>query len=186
MEKPHALYISLTDLNEDLIQNILSGSPRLETFTLDNCYSFKHLDITSKSVKKLVISGNTHFGYGLAILKAPNILTLNIQGSLMLREIVLLDLSSLVEAHLDYTDDDYGFENKEYEEDRLNACIYRRRHVKELTLGVMCSEVLSRLEAEGFIAPSNIKRVVDDGPEEIPTNHYHPKILHDQYSIATD
>nr|GEX01389.1 hypothetical protein [Tanacetum cinerariifolium] len=83
----------------------------------------------------------------------------------MLQEIVLLDLSSLVEAHLDYTDDDYGIGDKEYKEDMLNAYIYRLRHVNELKLGLMCSEVLSHLEAKGFVDPSNIKRVVDDGPE---------------------
>nr|GEV43617.1 hypothetical protein [Tanacetum cinerariifolium] len=166
-----SLYISLTDLNEDLIQNILSGSPLLETFTLDNCYGFKHLDITSKSVKKLVITRDTYFGYGLSILKAPNILSLKIQGSLILWKIALLDLSSLVEAHLDYTDDDDGIDNGEVEEHMLEACIQSLVHVKELKLGLMCSEVLSRLEAKvkvdngdkGWHETGNIWRIDDNG-----------------------
>lgn len=166
-----SLYISMTDLNEDLIQNILSGSPRLETFTLDNCYGFCNLDITSKSVKNFVISGDTspdgQDQDGHAYVKAPNILSLKILGSLMLCVIWLDDLSSLVEAHFDYSDDDYGIWDEEEEEERLGIRIDELRHVKELTLGVMCSEVLSRMEAKGYIAPSNIKRVVDDdGPED--------------------
>lgn len=53
----NSLYIQCGTLDEDLIENILSGSPVLETLVLDNCYGYSRLDITSKSVKNLVISG---------------------------------------------------------------------------------------------------------------------------------
>ncbi|GKA41522.1 F-box/LRR-repeat protein 25-like protein [Tanacetum coccineum] len=50
-----SLSISRGKLNEVVIQNILSGSPRLETFEWVICYGFTRLDINSKSVKKLVL-----------------------------------------------------------------------------------------------------------------------------------
>ncbi|KAL7591879.1 hypothetical protein Lser_V15G31892 [Lactuca serriola] len=38
-------------LDEDLIENILSGSPVLETLELDDCYGFRRLNITSRVLK---------------------------------------------------------------------------------------------------------------------------------------
>ncbi|CAI9292821.1 unnamed protein product [Lactuca saligna] len=45
----------------------------------------------------------------------------------------------------------------EAEEEMLEGFIMNLRHVKELKIGVLCSKVLSRLVAKGFILPSNIK-----------------------------
>ncbi|XP_023756398.1 F-box protein At5g03100 [Lactuca sativa] len=50
------LCISYGSLDEELIENILSGSPVLETLELDLCYGYRRLNITSKSLKNLVIS----------------------------------------------------------------------------------------------------------------------------------
>ncbi|GKC74772.1 F-box protein-like protein [Tanacetum coccineum] len=44
-------------LNENLIKNILSGSPVLENLKLKDSTGFVWIDITSKSVKNLVIFG---------------------------------------------------------------------------------------------------------------------------------
>ncbi|GKE70957.1 hypothetical protein Tco_1529029, partial [Tanacetum coccineum] len=44
-------------LDEDMIEKILSGSPCLESLELDLCYGYRRIDVTSKSVKKLVFSG---------------------------------------------------------------------------------------------------------------------------------
>nr|GEZ50935.1 hypothetical protein [Tanacetum cinerariifolium] len=49
--------ISRAKLDHDLIQNILSGSPLLETFKLKFCHGFTRLDISSKSIKNLMFSG---------------------------------------------------------------------------------------------------------------------------------
>nr|GEX09666.1 hypothetical protein [Tanacetum cinerariifolium] len=56
--KLKCLSISFEILDEDLIQNILSGSPLLETLSLENCEGLRRLDITSKSVQNLVLSSN--------------------------------------------------------------------------------------------------------------------------------
>ncbi|GKC48537.1 F-box/LRR-repeat protein 25-like protein [Tanacetum coccineum] len=52
-----SLSVSRAKLDNNLIQNILSGSPLLETFKLEICYGFTRLDIPSKSFKNLVFSG---------------------------------------------------------------------------------------------------------------------------------
>nr|GEW96478.1 F-box protein At5g03100-like [Tanacetum cinerariifolium] len=45
------------ELDEESIQNILSGSPLLETLEFNECFGFRRIYITSKSVKNLVFYG---------------------------------------------------------------------------------------------------------------------------------
>ncbi|CAH1448568.1 unnamed protein product [Lactuca virosa] len=153
-----SLCICFAYLDEDLIENILSGSPVLETLVLRYCHGYRHLDITSKSVKNLVFHGYNMLPDALSNIieiNAPNILSLTIQGNLMSWKLLLVNVSSLVEANLDYT------KIRQYkithEEEMLKGFIVKLRHVKELKIGVLCSEVLSCLEAKGFIFPSNMK-----------------------------
>ncbi|GJR17654.1 F-box/LRR-repeat protein 25-like protein [Tanacetum coccineum] len=121
------LFISDADLSEDLIHNILSGCPLLETLQLLDCYGYERIDITSKSVK--------HFEYN-----------------------GYMYVSSLVKAHLDYIKKGYDEPTrKEGKEDMLKAFIQSLGHVKELKIGTACASALSRLEAKGFISPSNLK-----------------------------
>lgn len=143
------LYISKVKLDECLIENILTRSPVLETLELDYCFGYKQLDISSKSVKNLVFSGywvyedesgdvSTH----VIEINAPNILTLTIQGDLLLWKLLLLDVSSLVEANLDYVK--YGhFEttSNDAQEEILNGFMQSLRHVKELKIGKLCLKV---------------------------------------------
>ncbi|KAL4563327.1 hypothetical protein LXL04_027368 [Taraxacum kok-saghyz] len=158
-------YIDHTNLDEDMIENILSGSPVLETLVLDSCYGFKLIDITSKSVKNLVFTGYpkcqvTHDEVGEIIkINAPNILSLSIQEDLVLWKLLLLDVSSLIKVYLDYYTLDRYFDPtpKEAEEEMLKGFILKTRHVKELEIGSYCYKVVSRLEAKGFEFPSNVK-----------------------------
>ncbi|XP_076944914.1 F-box/LRR-repeat protein 25-like [Bidens hawaiensis] len=159
-----SLCITCRNLDEDLIENILSGSPVLETLLLVGCYGYRRLDITSKSVKKLVLSGYMPPDDGCDDLEdvieinAPNVLSLKIQDDLLLWNLFLLDVSSLVEAELDYSHGGYyEMTPEEAEEEMLKRFIHNLRHVKELKIWVFCFEVLSRLEAKGFIFPSNLK-----------------------------
>ena len=45
------------------------------------------------------------------LVNAPNIILLTIEGSLQLSQLMLLDVTSLVEANLDYTKDVYCTRN---------------------------------------------------------------------------
>ncbi|XP_023740814.1 F-box/LRR-repeat protein 25 isoform X1 [Lactuca sativa] len=101
-----SLCISSGKLNEDLIENILSGSPVLETLELKFCNGFRRINITSKSVKKLVLSGymDSHnpFDAHTIEINAPNILSLTIEGNLWLWNLLLLNVSSLAKVSLNY------------------------------------------------------------------------------------
>ncbi|KAL4563315.1 hypothetical protein LXL04_027355 [Taraxacum kok-saghyz] len=150
-------------LNEDLIENILSGCPLSKTLELDACYGYKRLEITSKSVENLVFSGyiDPEHGYNLddiIEINAPNILSLTIRNPLMLWKLLLVNVSSLLKANLDYYK--IGINEgtrKEAEEEMLKGFILSLLHVTELKIGSFCSKVVSRLEAKGFVFPSNIK-----------------------------
>ncbi|XP_071721064.1 F-box protein At5g03100-like isoform X2 [Rutidosis leptorrhynchoides] len=155
-------------INEDLIENIQRGSPLLETLELEDCSGYKRLDITSKSVKNLIFNGyldvEDEDNYTNVIeVNAPNILSLTICGELLLGKLVLLNVASLVNAHLDYSKDMvYNIEN----EHMLQELILSLQHIKELKIGMTCFKSFFRLEAAGFTFPSNLK--VLDSLEAIP------------------
>lgn len=157
-----SLCISYGKLDEDLIQNIFSGSPVLETLELNYCYGFRRLEISSHSVKNLVFSGyrppyytGIRNGKKSIEINAPNVLSLTIRNNLTLLKLSLLSVSSLVKAHLDYIsvykNEHYvyacGLDEEDYiselteEEDMLKGFVLNLRHVKELKLGFACLEV---------------------------------------------
>ncbi|KAI3710146.1 hypothetical protein L2E82_39920 [Cichorium intybus] len=154
------LCMSTMKTDEDLIENILSGSPLLETLVLDRCYGYRLIGITSKSVKKFVLSGYSdpedEFDLDNIIeINAPNILSLTIDGTLLLWKVLLVNVSSLIEAELDY--EKLGYFETMRKESLLKGFILNLRHVKELRIGGFCSKVVSHLKANGFVFPSNIK-----------------------------
>ncbi|GJZ38482.1 ribonuclease H-like domain-containing protein [Tanacetum coccineum] len=124
-------------LDEDMIPNILSGSPCLESLKLKDCYGYRRIDVTSKSVKKLVFSRYfskyfSHDNIDCIKINAPYISSLTIKRSLILWELVLLDVSSLVEA-------------KRYvifEEEVFRGLLKSLGHVKHITFGNHCSETV--------------------------------------------
>ncbi|XP_023740836.1 F-box/LRR-repeat protein 25 [Lactuca sativa] len=157
-----SLCISFGKLNEDLIENILSGSPLLETLELKFCYGFRKMDITSKSVKKLVLSGyldvDNAIDAHIIEINAPYVLSLTIEGNLWLWKLLLLNVSSLVEVYLNYDIlFTWDMTREETEDEMFKGFILKLRHVKELKIGVFCSLVLSRLQTKGFIFPPNMK-----------------------------
>ncbi|XP_071717915.1 putative F-box/LRR-repeat protein At3g18150 [Rutidosis leptorrhynchoides] len=145
-------------IDEDLIENIQRGSPMLETLELENCSGFMLLNITSKSVKNLIFSGYVDVDdVDIIEINAPNILSLKICGQLLLWKLVLLNVASLVNAHLDYSLDMDDDDNIEQEQMMLKQLILSLQHIKELKIGMTCFTTFFRLEAEGFEFPSNLK-----------------------------
>ncbi|GJZ04246.1 ribonuclease H-like domain-containing protein [Tanacetum coccineum] len=57
-ERLECLCLYSVTLDDDMIEKILSGSPCLESLELIDCYGYTWIDVTSKSVKKLVFSNN--------------------------------------------------------------------------------------------------------------------------------
>ncbi|GKA56571.1 F-box protein-like protein [Tanacetum coccineum] len=140
--------LSLLDgnLEEHMFQNVLSGSPLLESLRLHNCYGFKRIDITSKSVKSFVFYGYMSPGEDLddiIEINAPHIVSLEIKGVCYLSKLSLLNVSSLVQAHLDYTNGEFDETPiYEYEVEMLEGFILSLRHVKELIIGDILIEIV--------------------------------------------
>ncbi|GKD05297.1 hypothetical protein Tco_1180271 [Tanacetum coccineum] len=109
---------------------------------LTYCYGFKRLDITSNSVKNLVFRGYANyedeFGNDAYIIKinAPYLLSLAIQKHLFLWKLILLNVSSLVKANLDY-----DMSEQEAEEEEVHKeFILSLRNVKDLIIGDSCEK----------------------------------------------
>ncbi|GKE17944.1 hypothetical protein Tco_1425521 [Tanacetum coccineum] len=124
---------------------------------LPSGYHYSQIDISSKSVKKLVLEGcltDISF-YGAIEINAPNILSLTIRGSLNPRKYLLQNVSSLVEAELDYEISGFCFgTRKETEEYILIEFILKLCDVNRLTIRNQCLKALFRLEAKGLYFPS--------------------------------
>ncbi|GJR90439.1 F-box/LRR-repeat protein 25-like protein [Tanacetum coccineum] len=158
-DKLKCLSISGGKLDEDIIENILSGSPVLESLVLHNCYGFERIDVTSTSVKNLEFSTYDYHAVTIKI-NAPYILSLTIKDALDLKKLLLLNVSSLVKAELS---DDYEKPREDIEdEELLKGLLHSLVHVKHIKLGYSYLEVLSRLKAKGF----QFFRVRADGDED--------------------
>ncbi|KAH7513243.1 hypothetical protein FEM48_Zijuj12G0176500 [Ziziphus jujuba var. spinosa] len=158
-----SLSIKNTKVSDDVMQKVLSGSPALEVLEIRRCAGINRLDITSASVRKLVIEDywiwnkdDISFIYPsseiLEIL-APNIKVLELLGHFGTK-CQLVDVSSLVSAHI-------GFElnkrlvavpdstraAKYYKESQnmLRELLSSVRFVKELTLGAWCFQIITKL-----------------------------------------
>lgn len=93
------------------------------------------------SLKKLVIWVYRHLGYDseeyddeLRIF-APNVLSLEIKGRLRIKKILVVMMSSLVDAKLDYNQHEYIKDDFEVNRDVLTGFLTRLKHVEHLTWG---------------------------------------------------
>nr|GFA16208.1 hypothetical protein [Tanacetum cinerariifolium] len=141
-----SLSITYGRLHEDLIQNILSGSPLLETLVLEDCCGFERLDITNKCDKNLVISGELDGdNVDSIIINAPYILSLTIEDHVSLMKPLLLNVSSVIQVELDYSIKRHFqlkemYKDQEMNEELLKRFILSLSHVKELKIGKLCSK----------------------------------------------
>ncbi|GKE02677.1 ribonuclease H-like domain-containing protein, partial [Tanacetum coccineum] len=127
-------------LDEDSMRKILFGSPCLETL--------ERIDVTSNSVKNLVFSGYgcVWAGYIATLeIDAPYILSLTIKGTLDLEKILLLNISSLVKAELDFVSsndfvEELGRSLEDIEDELLQGLLRNLGHVNEITLRNKCLE----------------------------------------------
>lgn len=136
-ENLKTLHIEQAELDQHLIQKFLSGSPLLETLELGSCYGFERIDVTNKSVKNLSLIGDLD---GVVEINAPYILSLAFKGQLVLQKGVLLNVSSGINAELDYSK--YPRDKpKEMQEEMLQGLILSLGHVKEVKIGKNCLKV---------------------------------------------
>nr|GEZ07070.1 hypothetical protein [Tanacetum cinerariifolium] len=109
-----------------MIEKILSGSPCLKSLELDRCYGYRQIDVTSKSVKKLVL-----FEYYCGVETKE-------------------DIIDCIKINAPYIS---SLTNKRYEEfvifaeEIFGGLLESLGHVENITFGDHCSELLSRLKA---------------------------------------
>ncbi|GJY24387.1 F-box protein-like protein, partial [Tanacetum coccineum] len=136
--------ITFGRFDDDLFRSIISGSPVLETLVLDSCYGFEVLDISNDSVKNFVICGYSSEMDTLRI-NAPHIESLTIKGDFDSKAILLLNMSSIIQAQLDYSNTKVFYIMEMHEHHQMNEELFKRlilslSHVKELKVGKSCLE----------------------------------------------
>jgi len=136
------LMLSHLEFEEELISNVVSGSPILKTLIFQSCLG-SSINIRSNSVKELILDGCLHQQYGNYVeINAPNISSLIIIGQLWVSYIILRDVSSLEKAVLNY--EIYRFCDKirkKNEEEVLSGFMVDLKHIKELKVGCCCYPV---------------------------------------------
>ncbi|GKA83438.1 thiamine thiazole synthase, chloroplastic-like protein [Tanacetum coccineum] len=156
-ERLECLCLYYVTLDEDMIEKILSGSPCLESLELIDCDGYTRIDVTSKSVKKLVFS--KHYSDDDALfeevyidhvtINAPYVSLLTIIGEFAFK-LVLLDVSSLIKAELDYSIDTGMFVINH--EEILRGLLESLDHVKDVIINDFWWEIYSHLKARGDIS----------------------------------
>ncbi|KAF7119390.1 hypothetical protein RHSIM_Rhsim13G0171800 [Rhododendron simsii] len=138
------LSIGHANLSEDVIQKILAGSPVLEILELYRCLGFTRLHVNNASVKKLKLRHVwVEDPSGLEI-SASQLHSLEVSGRLYDRICRLGNVSSLVDANLNfherihgpYSDDDF-----ERYSNMLRGLLQSLVHVKKMTLGTWALQV---------------------------------------------
>ncbi|GKC61462.1 hypothetical protein Tco_1089060, partial [Tanacetum coccineum] len=139
-------------LDEDMIEKILSGSPCLESLELKNCHGYRRIDVTSRSVKKLVFSNYYYWNEEDYIdciqINAPYISLLTIKGEFEV-ELGLLDVSSLIKVELDYSIVPWMSDDITHGE-MLRGLLESLDHVKDVIINDLL--FYSHLKARGYIS----------------------------------
>ena len=136
---------SYPELNDSLIESILSGTPALESLELRECRGFSRLNITSASLKKLVINS-----WDVLQISAPKVESLSILGSTHEKK-MSLNLPSLHFGTLNFelrvVEGDEDFKNSNRVSGRLMTNLLKTlNRVEELTLGNWCIQVCAALK----------------------------------------
>ncbi|KAG5516762.1 hypothetical protein RHGRI_037486 [Rhododendron griersonianum] len=149
------LTIGYAKLSEDVIQKILAGSPVLEILELYYFYGFNSLRVSNASVKKLILRDVWEHeeqeveeeyqidGYHSVIeISAPHLHLLEISGSLGDKIYRLGNVSSLVDAILNFHKRIDSDDSNDYERysNMLGGLLQSLLHVKKMTLGTWAIE----------------------------------------------
>ncbi|KAF2303443.1 hypothetical protein GH714_018390 [Hevea brasiliensis] len=159
------LHIGHAKFTDEVMKNILSGSPLLESLKLKYCHGIHRLDIASKRMKKLVIYHILDLTGGqddsaLEIF-SPHLEKLKILGSWGKTKCKLMNVSSLVSAVLDFQLDNYERVSSDFYEKYRNVIkelLEKIQHAKQLKIGTWCTEVLSILEVKAMASPLSTRK----------------------------
>ncbi|XVF25897.1 hypothetical protein REPUB_Repub13aG0253600 [Reevesia pubescens] len=150
------LSINYSRLNDEAIENILSGSPNLQKLRLHNCEGLNR--ISSRSLEVLAING-IYDPYekheSVTEISCPNLQSLSLLGFMYRRTYRLMHVSSLSKANLSFV---MTIDKKDKYDCRKHRCILRELleklcQVEELTVGTWCLQVLTIWEIKGISSP---------------------------------
>ncbi|XP_065859781.1 putative F-box/LRR-repeat protein At3g18150, partial [Euphorbia lathyris] len=137
------------------IENVLSGSPSLESMELIECDVFEQLVIDSNSLKKLVL---VEIQTDAIVISCPNLGELYL-CSLFIERIKLINIPSSICATFDF-----NCYNEIYNENTVRMILEQLGHVKDLNLGRCLIKILSTLEMRSVCSTSiNVKCLTFDG-----------------------
>ncbi|XP_074269965.1 putative F-box protein At1g49610 isoform X2 [Silene latifolia] len=165
------LSITQTRLNEVLISRILSGCSVLETLELRKCTGFDKLMINSGSLRVLRIVGEQHPNYVIEKgvdyvleISGPNLVSLEVSGSLFRTKLRLMDLGSLVNAVMSFTIiSKRSYESRSLwfaarDEEIAREVLESLCLVKVVTIGGIIIKALSMREAYNLSSPWSPRR----------------------------
>ncbi|XP_022715986.1 F-box protein At5g03100-like isoform X3 [Durio zibethinus] len=150
------LSVNYSRLNNEAIENIVSGSPNLQKLKLHNCEGINR--ISSRSLEVLVINA-IYDPYekheSVTEISCPNLQSLSLLGFLYRRTYRLMHVSSLSKANLSFvmTIDKKDKYDCTKHRDILRELLEKLCHVEKLTMGTWCLQVLSIWEIKGISSP---------------------------------
>ncbi|KAK2977117.1 hypothetical protein RJ640_017641, partial [Escallonia rubra] len=158
------LSVENAHLPGDAICKVSSGCPALETLVLRSCIIMNGIEFDSKSLDKLVITGYDFRSSGdksFLEISAPSVRSLEITGRWEKKRVRLVNMSSLVSVKLDFVQTTEEFVEDTYDDykeqrEMMFDLLASVRHVKSLTLGSWCIQVLSILEVKGVSLPRSL------------------------------
>ncbi|KAL2932063.1 hypothetical protein RDABS01_037473 [Bienertia sinuspersici] len=168
------LSISRTKLSEGLISRVLCGCPVLETLELKEWSGFDKLKIDSGSLRVLRIIEEQvpnyvieHHDNCLMEISGPNLVSLEVSGSLWRTKLRLSDVGCLINATMDFEIKPqaqlFGGDLKlswleTRDQDIIREVLESLSFVKTLTVGGWCIKALSSCEAYNLSSPRSERR----------------------------
>ncbi|GFQ06991.1 putative F-box/LRR-repeat protein at3g28410 [Phtheirospermum japonicum] len=152
------LLIGLVELQQHVIENILSGCPVLNRLYLLDCWGFNRLEVESKCLYELRVSDRDD-GVNEPVLRisAPYVNTLWVSRYVEERKLSLGNVSSLAKATIDL---DGSCWNTATEEVMNNAkeLLEKTRHAKAVESRCGYTEVLSAMAMCGYQFPQSARK----------------------------
>ncbi|XP_055960846.1 F-box protein At5g03100-like isoform X2 [Mercurialis annua] len=147
-------------LNDDVIQNILYGTPLLENLHLILCCGIKLLDLSLKPELKTLVINVSNYDSELKIV-GPYVETLKISWTSDNFKCKLMNMSSLVKATLDFELIDHEDDPQESCLDMVDELVENVLPAEQLQLTNFCTQALSTLRMDVMESLSSNLRSLD-------------------------
>ncbi|KAL6499577.1 hypothetical protein OROGR_027487 [Orobanche gracilis] len=149
------LNIGDVELDEDVIQKILSGCPLLYRLLLRLCWGFKRLEVHSETIHDLtVFDSDDKSILDLMDISSPFLQTLDVSFSPLGKKLQLTNIASIVSANIHFDE----FDKSVVVMNNTMELLEKTKHAKDLILRGACIEVLSECVVRGWRLPHSSRR----------------------------